>query len=279
MGAGSFGAAAPFVDNVNGTVSLAWAHSAPLNIDDAVFFSVQFEPESARDLNEPEQFTFKAGAATLFEDASRPPQPIAFLERLGSATVTVGTTPSVSDNREYSDEPAPMNTPPPDTCSTDTSANLAAVPSSTQDSDSDDGGSKVAEDSELTISPPQVGPNQEVIISALYCNDSPERVVGVVSLIVDGKVEQSRSVALPSGACDPVVFSVSRAEPGTYRIAVDDMTGEFTVLPVVPPPPPTPDGEGAPPQPRTGISIATILAIVGAMLLLIAVLVFFFLRA
>ena len=130
----------------------------------------------------------------------------------------------------------------------------------------------------LSISAGRVFPDQEVAVSATICNTGGQTASRVVSLTVDGALDQARVVSVVSGACEEVILKVTRSQPGTYQVAIDNMVGEFTVLPVVPAPPPPPGDEVVPSAGREGISTATILAIVGAMLILIATLVFFFRR-
>jgi len=128
----------------------------------------------------------------------------------------------------------------------------------------------------LTIRPAQVLPNQETAISAIICNFGAEPTSKSILLKVDGQIDQTHTLSIGAGDCKEVVFTTARGQPGTYQVAVDNMVGEFTVLPAMPVPPPPPGGEVVPLAGQEGISAATILAIVGAMLVLIAALVFFF---
>ena len=47
--------------------------------------------------------------------------------------------------------------------------------------------------------------------------------------------EAEEAVCLCAGECQDVSFSVSREEAATYSVAVEELTGEFVVVP----PPPT----------------------------------------
>ena len=270
MGAGSFGAAAPFIDNANGTVSLYWEHSTPLDVGDAVFFSVQFKPVTAGAFEGTSQFPFTTGAGTLFEDASHPPHYIPFLEQLGAATVIIGAPQSTSHDREDSDAPATGNAPPANDYSTTAAANPDGVSSSSQASDSDNHDSGNTTDSGLTISPARVGPNQEVTVSANICNNGEERGTKTVSLMVNGVAEQSQSVTVSGGSCRQVSFNVSRTTPGVYEVAVGDMMGQFAVLS------PGTITSTPPPQQPTTLVTAGIIAIIAVMVALIAALIIAF---
>lgn len=82
----------------------------------------------------------------------------------------------------------------------------------------------------LSIDPQQVLPNQEVVISANVCNSGEERGTKTATLLVNGDAVDSQSVGVSGGACQQVVFRVSRAVPGSYQVAVDGMVGQFSVL-------------------------------------------------
>lgn len=47
---------------------------------------------------------------------------------------------------------------------------------------------------------------------------------------MNGDAVDSQSVGVSGGACQQVVFRVSRAVPGSYQVAVDGMVGQFSVL-------------------------------------------------
>jgi PKD repeat protein len=124
----------------------------------------------------------------------------------------------------------------------------------------------------LNIDPAQVLPNQEVTISANICNSGEERGTKTVSLMVNGEAVASQSVGVSGGSCQQVVFKTSRAVPGTYQVAIDGMTGEFSVLA------PRTVTRDVPSQQQTGLGTAGIIAIIAVLVVLIAALIMVFKR-
>ncbi len=86
------------------------------------------------------------------------------------------------------------------------------------------------DDVNLTIAPARVLPGQEVAITADICNNSGVPENKTVSLLVDGAIEQSRSISVSAGSCSQVIFRLSRSVPGPYHVAVEGKNGLFTVL-------------------------------------------------
>jgi hypothetical protein len=82
----------------------------------------------------------------------------------------------------------------------------------------------------LAINPAQAGVGEPVGISVVVQNTGELESGYTLNLEIDGSLEQSKEVALPGGESTQVVFVVVRDEPGTYTIAIDGLTGEFTVL-------------------------------------------------
>jgi len=126
--------------------------------------------------------------------------------------------------------------------------------------------------SNLLIDPMQVLPNQEVVVSANICNSGEERGTKTVSLMVNGEAVDSRTVGVSGGACQQVTFTVARAVPGTYQVAVDGMTGQFSVLA------PRTITNNVPSAQDNGLGTAGIVAIIVVMLVLIGALVVVFRR-
>ncbi len=122
----------------------------------------------------------------------------------------------------------------------------------------------------LNIDPAQVLPNQEVTVSANICNNGQERGTKTVSLTVNGVAEQSQSVGVSGGSCQQVIFKVSRAVPGTYQVAIEGMTGQFSVLA------PRTVTNNVPSQQQTGLGTPGIIAIIAVLLVLIIGLVVVF---
>ncbi len=124
----------------------------------------------------------------------------------------------------------------------------------------------------LNIDPVQVLPNQEVVISANICNKGEERGSKTVSLMLNGEAVESQSISVSGGACQQVIFKVQRAVPGTYQVAVDGMTGQFSVLA------PRTVTRDVPSQQQTGLGTAGIIAIIAVIVVLIAALIIVFKR-
>ena len=124
----------------------------------------------------------------------------------------------------------------------------------------------------LLIDPLQVLPGQEVVVSGNVCNQGEERGTKTVSLSVNGVAEQSQTVGVSGGSCQQVTFRLSRAVPGTYQVAIDGMTGTFSVLA-----PRTVTGT-TPSQQDTGLGTAGIIVIIALAIALIAALIFLFRR-
>jgi len=124
----------------------------------------------------------------------------------------------------------------------------------------------------LLIDPVQVLPGQQVLISANVCNSGEEKGSLSANLMVNGSVEQSQSVAVSGGSCKEVQFTVAKAVPGTYQVAVNGMQGQFTVLA-----PRTVQGTVASQQ-HTGLGTGGLIAIAAIMVVLVVALVYVFRR-
>ena len=122
----------------------------------------------------------------------------------------------------------------------------------------------------LNVDPMQVLPNQEVVVSANVCNQGEERGTKTVSLMVNGNAEQSQTVSVSGGACQQVSFRVSQPIPGTYQVAIDGMTGQFSVLA------PRTVTNNVPSQQDTGLGTWGIVAIIAVIVVLIVALIVIF---
>jgi len=81
----------------------------------------------------------------------------------------------------------------------------------------------------LHVSPPQVSPNQAVEVSVNVANSGGQSGSRAVILYVNGKAEQSQTVSVAPGSSQNVVFTVTRATPGTYNVLVEGQSGQFAV--------------------------------------------------
>jgi len=81
----------------------------------------------------------------------------------------------------------------------------------------------------LRITPPQVTPNQAVEVSVNVANTGGESGSRAVALYINGKAEQSQTVTVAPGSSQNVVFTVTKATPGTYNVRVEGQNGQFVV--------------------------------------------------
>lgn len=82
----------------------------------------------------------------------------------------------------------------------------------------------------LNINPQQTYANQPVTILTNVVNTGDETGNYTVDLKINGQMEQTRMVSVGPQATQPVKFTVTRANPGTYSVDIGGQTGSFTVL-------------------------------------------------
>ncbi len=82
----------------------------------------------------------------------------------------------------------------------------------------------------MTINPKQAAANQPVAISTNVANTGDNSVNYNVALMINGQMEQSRMVSVGPHASQPVKFTVTRAQPGTYAVDIAGQSGSFTIL-------------------------------------------------
>jgi hypothetical protein len=81
----------------------------------------------------------------------------------------------------------------------------------------------------LSIYPKQATANQPVTITTNVVNTGDEAGSLNVALEVNGQVDQTRVVSVGPQATQPVKFTVSRSQPGTYSIDIGGQKGSFTI--------------------------------------------------
>jgi hypothetical protein len=107
--------------------------------------------------------------------------------------------------------------------------------------------------SNLEINPTEVDTGEKVVITARIANVGGTQGSYTAELKVDGVTNQTEKIIIPAGTDYMLVFNISRDLPGTYIVALGDLTGQFVVKepprpvginpPVVPPTPnPCPPG-------------------------------------
>jgi hypothetical protein len=82
----------------------------------------------------------------------------------------------------------------------------------------------------LSVSPGQAQAGQPVTVLANVVNNGASSGSYNVALRINGKVEQQRTVEVSPGAAYPVKFTVTKSQPGTYDVAIDNQRASFTVL-------------------------------------------------
>jgi len=83
----------------------------------------------------------------------------------------------------------------------------------------------------LSVSPRRgVEPGEAVAITVLVANTGGESGSYTVVLKIDGMKEAEETVTVAAGESQDVSFSLTRDEPGTYSVAVDGLSGSFTVV-------------------------------------------------
>jgi hypothetical protein len=82
----------------------------------------------------------------------------------------------------------------------------------------------------LNVNPQQAAANQPVNITTNVVNTGDEAGNLNVALKINGQVEQSRMVSVGPQATQPVKFTLTRAQPGTYTVDIGGQKGSFTIL-------------------------------------------------
>ena len=81
-----------------------------------------------------------------------------------------------------------------------------------------------------TLTETKVSPGQKVDIAATIVNKGGSNGTARITLYVNGQEVESKGISLASGQATPVVFSISRNDPGTYAVMVNGVSaGSFTV--------------------------------------------------
>jgi len=107
--------------------------------------------------------------------------------------------------------------------------------------------------SNLEINPTEVDTGEKVVITAKIANVGGTQGRYTAELKVDDCTVQTEKIIIPAGTDYMLVFKISRDLPGTYIVALADLTGQFVVKepprpvvinpPVMPPTPnPCPPG-------------------------------------
>jgi hypothetical protein len=82
----------------------------------------------------------------------------------------------------------------------------------------------------LSVSPQQTYAGQPVTIITNVVNTGGEGGNYNVTLKINGKAEQTKAVSVGPQTSQPVKFTVSRSQPGTYTVSIDGQQSRFAVL-------------------------------------------------
>jgi hypothetical protein len=82
----------------------------------------------------------------------------------------------------------------------------------------------------LSVSPQQTSANQPVTITTNVANTGDEAGSLNVALKINEQVEQTRMVSVGPQVAQPVKFTVTKAQPGTYEVNIGGQRGSFTIL-------------------------------------------------
>lgn len=83
--------------------------------------------------------------------------------------------------------------------------------------------------SDLAIAPHEAKPSEPITIRVKVANIGKAAGTYEVKLIIDGRLEATKRVALAPSESEAVAFTVVRNESRTYNVEVDGLKGEFTV--------------------------------------------------
>lgn len=81
----------------------------------------------------------------------------------------------------------------------------------------------------VNINPQQVIANQPVTISTNVVNNGDQGGNLNVALKINGQVEQTRMISVGPQASQPIKFTVTKGQPGTYAVDIGGQTGKFTI--------------------------------------------------
>ena len=83
--------------------------------------------------------------------------------------------------------------------------------------------------SDLKLNMEVANPGEEVVVTALLSNTGGSQGDYVAELKLNGTVDQSEKLKLPPGVNYNLAFKIIKNEPGTYTVAIGDLTGKFIV--------------------------------------------------
>lgn len=121
--------------------------------------------------------------------------------------------------------------------------------------------------SNLSIQPTEVQPEEVVTVTVLVTNTGGTEGSHTVVLNINGVKEDENSVTLDAGQSQEVSFSVSRDKSDSYAVAVDGLSGSFTVV----------EPEEVPPV-KPAVNWPLIGGIIGAVVVVVLLVIFLVVR-
>jgi len=109
--------------------------------------------------------------------------------------------------------------------------------------------------SDLEINPTEVNVCETAVITATLANTGGSQGSYTVELKIDGVINQVQKLTVPEGANCMLCFKVAKGLPGTYKVTLGNLSGQFVVkeppspvfyVPVAPPCPPSSEGSCTP---------------------------------
>jgi hypothetical protein len=109
--------------------------------------------------------------------------------------------------------------------------------------------------SNLEINPSEVNIGENVVITAELTNIGGSQGSYTAELKIDDITNQTEKLIISAGTDYMLVFKISKGLPGTYKVALGDLSGQFTVkeppspvfdVPIIPPCPPSNGGSCGP---------------------------------
>ena len=82
----------------------------------------------------------------------------------------------------------------------------------------------------LSIEPAEVQPNEMVTITVFVANTGGTEGSYTVVLMIDDVKEAEKSITVAAGSSQDVSFSVTKADAGSYSVAIDGLRATFTVV-------------------------------------------------
>lgn len=103
--------------------------------------------------------------------------------------------------------------------------------------------------SDLSVTPSEIGPAEEVTVSAVVNNTSSSEGEYTVVLKINGIEEARKEVTLGAGASQKVSFSIVKNIAETYEVDINGLVGSFVVKEAAVTPLPAPSAAPLPTQP------------------------------